>query len=124
MTFNGRRQSRDSQVISDIKRVSCKSALLASPFSKRMLTDGGLSPKIHDDPLSNACGGDFVFIEDQPLLSHLERIDGLIIYRWNRHYPSDRKLDLDPKANGFRLKSSREFKGRSHEKITREDYVR
>ena len=124
MTFNGRRQSRDSEVMSDIKKSCEKGLLLASAFSEKMLTAEGLSAKIVDDPLSNAGEGDFVFIENLPLIPHLDRIKKLIIYHWNRHYPSDRKLDVDVSSHGFRLISSREFKGSSHEKITREDYGR
>ena len=83
MTFNGRRQSRDSEVMSDIKKSCKKGLLLASPFSEKMLTDGGLAPRIIDDPLSNAGDGDFVFIENLPLLPHLDKIKTLTVRSQN-----------------------------------------
>ena len=51
-------------------------------------------------------------------------IDTLIIYRWNRLYHSDVKFDVDVKKSGYKLKSSTEFAGSSHDKITKEIYVR
>jgi hypothetical protein len=76
------------------------------------------------EPLESAGDGSFVFIENKHLGDYLERIDRLIIYKWNRKYPSDFSLDVDPVAAGFKKKSTREFKGTSHDKITREDYVK
>lgn len=123
MTFNNRRQSRDSSVLEDIKRVS-GDRLFATSFSEKLLCAADVRAKITDSPLDEAGEGDFVFIENLPLLPHLERIEKIIIYRWNRHYPSDRRIDVEPTKNGFRLKSRREFVGTSHDMITREDYVR
>ena len=46
----------------------------------------------------------------------------LVVYRWNRLYPSD--SHYDPEKNGWRKISSDDFAGYSHKKITREVYVR
>jgi hypothetical protein len=53
---------------------------------------------------------------------HAARVDAVTVYRWNRHYPSDRKLDLDLSA--YKLYTNTEFAGSSHEKITKEVYVK
>ena len=49
-------------------------------------------------------------------------LDRLIVYRWNRHYPSDVKYN--PYLHGWKKISSYDFRGYSHEKITREVYER
>ena len=51
-----------------------------------------------------------------------DRIEEVIVYKWNRRYPTDTYFDLDLAALGFRLASSEEFAGYSHEKITKETY--
>ena len=48
----------------------------------------------------------------------------IVLYRWNRHYPSDVKWEPDLEGLGFALTETTEFPGTSHEKITREVYVR
>ena len=49
-------------------------------------------------------------------------LDRLIVYRWNRHYPSDVKYN--PYLHGWKKSASYDFRGYSHEKITREVYER
>ena len=49
-------------------------------------------------------------------------IGTLVIYRWNELYPSDVKFDLDVVAAGFKLVESYDFKGSSHDRITKEIY--
>lgn len=49
-------------------------------------------------------------------------LDMLIVYRWNRYYPSDVKYN--PYLHGWKKVSSYDFSGYSHEKITREVYER
>ena len=43
-----------------------------------------------------------------------------IVFWWNRHYPPDRKFDLD--LSKWNKVSEEEFAGYSHEKITKEVY--
>ena len=51
----------------------------------------------------------------------LERAGRLVVYRWNRLYPADRRLSLPPA--GWRLLSQSDFPGHSHPRITKEVYV-
>ena len=48
------------------------------------------------------------------------KIEKIIVFWWNRHYPSDRKFDLD--LSKWNKVSEEEFAGYSHEKITKEVY--
>ena len=74
--------------------------------------------------MESASEDGFAFVENQHLGEYLNKIDRLIIYKWNRKYPYDFSLDVEPTRAGFKRRSTREFVGTSHDKITREDYVR
>lgn len=124
MLFNKRRQSRDSRVIEDVIRTAEDGVLYISDFSEMLFEESEASVISVPDPLESAGEGGFVFIENRHLKEHIKKIDRLIIYKWNRKYPSDFTLDIDPIADGFKKKSTREFGGTSHDKITREDYVK
>ena len=51
-----------------------------------------------------------------------EKIDSIILYRWNRVYPADTYFDID--LSGWQLVRTGEFSGASHELITKEVYTR
>ena len=75
------------------------------------------------DPAARAAEGDgLCLLELQDPKAALERADRLVLYRWGRHYPADRRLDLPPE--GWRLEGQTEFPGRSHDMITKEIYVK
>ena len=59
-----------------------------------------------------------------PLLPWLDRLEGLVLYRWNRRYPADAWLDVRPGPPGWTLARREEFSGHSHERITKEVYTR
>ena len=77
-------------------------------------------PTVTDAPLEQASEEDTVFVEGEPLLPYLDKIDTLVLYRWNRRYPHDLVLDLP--LDRFTLVSSCDMEGYSHEKITKEIY--
>lgn len=119
MTFNKRRQSRDSEVIKDICKRLGNEALFAEEYSNTLFDGSGVNIL----PLEKAENEDCtLFLERIDPERYSGYIDTLIIYRWNRHYPSDLKCTLD--MNAFELSESLEFKGSSHEKITREVWKR
>lgn len=120
MLFDGKRQSRDRGLIENLLDFVGKERLFISPFSK-ILFDGK-SVVISDNPLDQAGKGDFVFVEDLFLLPYLDKIEEIIIYKWNRTYPRDVLLDLLPERYGLTLVERLDFVGTSHKKITREVY--
>ena len=117
LQFNKRRQSRDSAVLEDI-RSQCSGNLLIEPFSEKLIREAGI-PYV----LAPETGNDY-FAENIPSEEMLKNTNKLIIYRWNRHYPSDIRWEPDLAALGFALKETFEFPGTSHEKISREVYER
>ena len=122
MTFNNRRQSRDVRACLDMLELSGGDLIIA-PYSEKLFRELG-GYKLSLNPLDTAGGGEYVFIEDRGLSEHLHKIERLVIYHWNRAYPSDKKLDTPPTQHGFRLVDSYEFEGKSHPRITREIYER
>ena len=53
-----------------------------------------------------------------------DSISELIIYRWNRNYPHDFDFDINITESNFKIASTDEFRGSSHEKITKEVYLK
>ena len=121
MMFNKRRQSRDIKACEDMLALA-GGRLVIAPYSEKLFCElSGYT--VSDDPLS-AERGEYVFIEDRALLPVVEKIEKMIVYHWNRSYPTDKKLDTPPTEHGFKLVSTYEFAGKSHDKITREIYSR
>ena len=117
LQFNHRRQSRDGAVLADIRSRIAEN-LLIDPFSEKMIREAEipcvLPPETAED----------FFLEDVPSEELLAQTKKIVIYRWNRHYPSDVKWEPDLDALGFTLEETTDFPGTSHETITREVYVR
>ena len=66
----------------------------------------------------------FFLVEDKSLKPYEDKINTLIIYKWNRIYPADLHFDINVNDVSWELIDSEEFNGSSHEKITREIYRR
>lgn len=123
MMFNNRRQSRDRILIDDVVKNVVGGNLLMTPYSEILFKDSDIeSFFLSEYILEEADPEDYCFIENKALLPYSDRIDELIIYRWNRTYPADMHLDIDPEALSLKLVSTTEFAGSSHEKITKELY--
>ncbi|MBR7098690.1 MAG: ribonuclease Z [Clostridia bacterium] len=119
--FGGRRQSRDRVLIADLLREAADRSVYIGEYS-RPLFGNDVQVTVCKDPIADCADGGVCFAEEQPLKPHLGSIGVLILYRWNRLYPADVYLDIDPMRDGFSLISSSEFTGSSHEKITKEVY--
>ena len=117
LQFNKRRQSRDAVLLEDV-RGQLSGPLLIEPFSEKLIREA-LIPYV----LPPETADDF-FAEDVPTEELLESCEKVVIYRWNRHYPADIRWDPDLTERGFSLSETVEFPGKSHEKITREVYVK
>ena len=119
MSFGGRRCSRDSAVYADIKLQCLGARLYANAYTAKQLGDMK-NLTVTEDPTA-AAKGEYCFVENLPANDSGE-IESLIIYRWNRRYPADNFLNIDLK--NYRLISSRDFPGSSHDSITKEVYMR
>ena len=122
MLFNKRRLSRDLSQQEDLLKLCGEKKLWVHSFSAKLFAVFADRILVDDDFLQKAGTGDICFVENQPLEIWKERLEGVILYRWNRAYPSDTKLDLD--MTDFQLQEQSEFSGTSHETLTREIYIR
>ena len=123
MMFNHRRQSRDANVVKDILKTINGASLLIAPYSEPLFSQAEYSVSVSDSFLIDAGAEDYCFVENTSVAEFKEKISKLIIYKWNRDYPADFFFDIDY-ANDYRLETTLDFGGTSHEKITKEVYVR
>jgi hypothetical protein len=72
--------------------------------------------------LENAGQGDYCFVENADVTPYLDRIEKVLVYRWNRHYPADTRFPVTRVLGQRSLRKTTEFSGSSHEKITEEVY--
>lgn len=123
MLFNHRRQSRDANVIRDILKTTNGASLLVAPYSEPLFSQAECSISVSGSFLADAGANDYCFVENTSVAEFKEKISKLIIYKWNRDYPADFYFDIDY-ANDYKLETTLDFGGTSHEKITKEVYVR
>lgn len=122
MMFNHRRQSRDRHLIADLLHVVGESRLWISPYSAPLFPENVPNLTVTDEPCVEAGEADFVFAEDTDPAAHWSKVTTLIIYRWNRLYPSDQKFCGD--MTGFSMTETYDFAGSSHDKITKEIWIK
>ena len=118
MMFNHRRQSRDRVLIADMVQHTRHATLWVSPYSIPLFGEDCPHLQVTPNPGKVAGENDYCFVEDTPLPQNFEEVNELLIYRWNRLYPSDVRFVCDTSA--FSLTESLEFVGSSHDKITKE----
>ena len=122
MMFNKRRQSQDIKLREYILQLVNGSFLFMNDYSGKQFLEHNQSKIIVcDDFLSKASDMDFCFVENENLAPYLSKIDTIFLCKWNRDYPSDMKFDIDL-TTGFKLTSAVDIVGKSHEKITIEEW--
>lgn len=125
MMFNHRRQSRDKILCAQIFNMTKHAVLHMSHYSAALFSDFSIPELVVADTfLQDAGKGEFCFVEDAALAPVEQRIEKLIIFKWNRTYPADRYFDLKLDQGTWHLTQSSDFVGNSHKKITMEVYER
>lgn len=120
LLFNHRRQSRDRALRADLLASLGGAPLWVSAYTAAQFEED--APLRVDDAFWEKAGaGEWCFAESLPPEGTWERVERLIVYRWNRRYPADVRL-TPPEL--LTLAGSRDFPGSSHERLTREVYVR
>ena len=115
MMFNHRRCSRDRAVIEDILSMYAPTKLCVSAYSASLFEGACIICDLSEAKEK------VLFLEDLPLLPALEQAQKIIVYRFDRTYPADVRLQI---PQSFSLTESLDFSGFSHDKITREVYVK
>lgn len=121
VSFNHRRQSADRLVYERILSLTGEKTLWIRPYSKTKFPADRVT--LTDDFSSITDPDAWCFAEDPSALKMLEHFDKLVVYRWNRVYPSDVVFPENDLAM-YRLSNTSDFPGNSHDRITEEMYVK
>lgn len=125
MLFNNRRISRDIKVIEDILFQTVHNSRLFIQKKSEILFKDHINDSriiVDDSMMDHAGEDDYCFIEFLPVTDFIASSDQTVVYRWNRTYPSDVRFDADQFLSQWTVVSEEEFRGKSHEKITKSIY--
>ncbi len=120
--FNHRRQSQDVKLRERILNITSGCTLLMNEYSREMFGD---YPQIRTDSyfLENALDDDYCFVEDVDIRPYEDKVSRIILYKWNRKYPSDLKFGISLSDN-WKIVRTEDFQGYSHDRITEVIYER
>lgn len=124
MLFNKRRQSRDRRVVQNIIEMTKGKKLWMNGYSYSLFANESANILVDEAFLSKAPLGEFCFVENLPLSNFVDKIEKIIIYRWDKKYPQTTIFDLQIDASDWQLENSSEFPGFSHETIKKEIYCK
>ncbi len=123
MTLFGRRQSKD-RILRERLINRCENCRLLMNSYSRTQFEEDFPFVVSETFLEDAGEGDVCFVENRDITPFLEKTEKIILYKWNRHYPSDVKFTVSLEESGFVLFESFDFAGSSHENITEEIWIR
>lgn len=119
LSFNNRRVSWDREILSDLKEV-LKGYKIFVPENRRG-DFGDIAERLPIEGVSHdRLKFDGVFFIEKDIDFWVKASDTMIVYNYNVEYPGDVFLDIPRKAV---LVNSVEFKGNSHDRITRNNYI-
>jgi hypothetical protein len=116
--FNNRRQSRDSVIVNDVVNMAGEK-LYMSAYSKKLFKDVDGITVGEEFPFTYGEGA-YCFAECEIPEEAVDKAEGFVIYHWNKLYPQDVSFDISLVKNNFKLESSEDLVGTSHDKITKE----
>lgn len=119
MLFNGRRVSRDKEIIKKIAELVGENKLYISEYSAPLF-EGSKIDTVVDNAYFEKAESGYFFVEKEDM-ALFKNVKTITLFNFNRKYPSDKKFNRESVSNA-RLLKAEEFKGNSHEKITMEVY--
>lgn len=118
LSFSNRRLSRDEEISKDIITICKNKRLYSDEYSAELFIGENINiVKLYE---TNFKEEDYIFCERE-IPENLKSPKKLILYKFNRDYPFDKSLEID--ITKFKLIEQFDFKGKSHDKITRETYI-
>ncbi|MBO5952932.1 MAG: ribonuclease Z [Oscillospiraceae bacterium] len=123
MLFAGRRQSSDRKLRQRILEITAGCRLWMNSYSAKQFGEAGENILVSEGFMADAAAEDCCFAENTDIRPFVDRIDTVILYRWNRDYPADVRFPVELFADRWRLAESCEFAGYSHDTITEEIYM-
>ena len=122
MMFHNRRQSKDRIVREDMLALVLEN-LWVSPYTAKQFEETEQERLlVAEDFLEQAKEGEYCFVEDADLCAYEERIERIVLYRWNRIYPADTYFTIS--LSDFVLEGQTHLTGNSHPDIVREVYTK
>lgn len=120
--FFGKRQSQDELQRKNLFELIGNSKLFVSDYSYDLYKDFEFKFEIIDEKTKIIENSVFLY-EGDFLEKFLQSVDEIIIYFWNRDYPFDETFE-EFQEDYWKEKEVFEFKGKSHDKITRKIFVK
>ena len=119
MMFNCRRQSQDKKIREYILNTISSNKLWMNSFSKKQFLDDNRIV-VDETFFEKATENDYCFIENIDISPYIDKIEKIILFKWNRNYPADTFFSIN--LSEWTLVDSEDFVGYSHDKITKEIY--
>lgn len=119
--FNNRRLSSDKCITDDIEKFAKTSRVIVTPYSHKLFSERS-NVMVNNDPLAVASNNDYCFVEDSDINKCLSKVTEIIMFKWNRDYPYDKTLSMN--LDNWKLVSHADFAGNSHEKISKDVFLR
>lgn len=120
MMLNHRRLSRDRILNKDMADMCQGQCLYMESYTAKLFEQIPCDNiRIIEETALNCLEGNYLFAENPDIICE-EQVEKIVLYHWNRKYPADQYFPID--LNRWNLIRSEEFKGYSHEKITKELY--
>lgn len=120
--FFHKRQSQDELQRKNLFELIGNSKLFVSEYSYDLYKDFEFNFEIIDEKTKIIENSVFLY-EGDFLEKFLSLVDEIIVYFWNRNYPFDEVFEEFLK-DCWKEKEVFEFKGKSHDKITRKIFVK
>ena len=121
MLFNNRRQSQDSILRKHILALTKGTRLWMNHYSaKQFASDIDPQINVNEGFLNEAAISEYCFVENIDVSVYESEVTRVILYKWNRQYPSDLRFNID--LSKWELVKTLDFTGSSHDNITMEVY--
>lgn len=121
MSFGGRRQSMDSVLRHKvIKYVGINELWMRAYTAKQFEKDPVPTLRVDENYLQKAGRDSYCFVELDQIEDIYAKIQGILLFRWNRTYPANLFLKIPGNIRDWKIKVLEEFQGSSHERITME----
>lgn len=124
MAFNRRRQSMDSVLRQKLLQYCGTKKIWMSPYTATQFNYnlGAGNIEVSDEFLSLAGENEYCFVETNDIVPFADKIQEIILFRWNRTYPADTFLKIPGHISDWHISVIDEFPGKSHKKITMESW--
>lgn len=123
MMFNKRRQSQDEKLREFMLSVCGGGKLYMNEYSFKQFKDCDVNSIVVAEDFLAVAKGEYCFVENADISPYLDSVSEVYLCKWNRHYPSDLKFTAKL-AGVFKIVSTNDIVGKSHEKITIEKWSR